>query len=136
MTYARLKPKATEVSLTLSAVLIYDGECPICQGGVRWVRRRALPGQFEFLPCQSPARRGRFPWMSEQTCLEALQLVLPDGRVLAGEVAIPEILRRLRGWHWLAHLFQLPGAGFLAPRLYQWVARNRYAISCVAARRR
>lgn len=117
------------------AVLIYDGACPICQRGMRWVQRRAVRGQFEFLPCQSPERRTRFPWMSEQACLEALQLVFADGRVLAGDAAIPEVLRRLRGWRWLAHLFRLPGAGVLAPRLYQWVARHRYALSCALARR-
>lgn len=117
------------------SVLIYDGVCPICQGGMRWVRRRALPGQFEFLPCQSPERRIRFPRISEQACLEALQLVLPDGRVLVGEAAIPEILRRLRGWRWLAHLFGLPGVRSCAPRLYAWVARNRYVISCALKRR-
>ena len=112
------------------AVLIYDGACPVCLGAMRWVQRRALPGEFEFLPCQSPERRARFPWMSEQACLEALQLILSDGRVLAGAAALPEILRRLRGWRWLARLFELPGMAFLAPRLYAWVARNRYAISC------
>ena len=118
-----------------SPVLIYDGECAFCQGGMRWVQRRALPGQLEFLPCQSPERRARFPWMAEEACLEALQLVLPDGRVLAGDAAIPEILRRLRGWRWLAVLFKLPGVGLFAPRVYAWVARNRYAISCALARR-
>ncbi len=117
------------------AVLIYDGACPVCQGGMRWVQRRALPGGFEFLPCQSPERRARFPRMSEQACLEALQLVLSDGRVLAGAGAIPEILRRLRGWRWLARFFELPGVAALAPRLYAWVARNRYAISCALVRR-
>lgn len=116
-------------------VLIYDGACPICQGGMRWVQRRALRGQFEYLPCQSPERRVRFPWMPEQTCLDSLQLVLPDGRILAGDAAIPEILRRLRGWRWLARVFRIPGAGFLAPRLYRWVARNRYTIPCALARR-
>jgi predicted DCC family thiol-disulfide oxidoreductase YuxK len=116
-------------------VLIYDGACPFCQGGMRWVQRRARSGQFEFLPCQSPERHARFPWMDEETCLKALQLVLPDGRVLAGDAAIPEVLRRLRGWRWLARLFQLPGVSYLAPRLYAWVARNRYAISCALARR-
>lgn len=112
-----------------AAVLIYDGECPICRSGMRWVEQRAAAGQFEFLPCQSPERRARFPWMSEETCLEALQLVLPDGRVLAGDAAISEILRRVRGWRWLALVFRLPGAALLAPRLYRWVARHRRAIS-------
>ncbi len=116
------------------AVLVYDGACAFCRGGVRWVQQRALPGQFEFLPCQSPERRARFPWMDERVCLEAVQLVLLDGRVLAGEAAVPEILRRLRGWRWLARLFNVPGVRFLAPRVYAWVARNRYAISCALAR--
>ncbi len=117
------------------AVLIYDGACPICQGAMRWVECRALSGQFEFLPCQSPERRARFPWMSEQACLETLQLVLPDGRVLGGDVAVPEILRRLQGWRWLARLVERPGIRVFAPRLYAWVARNRYALSCALARR-
>jgi len=117
------------------AVVIYDGECPICQGGVRWVERRALPGQFEFLPCQSPERRARFSWMAEATCLEALQLVLPDSRVLSGEAAIREILRRLRAWRWLARLFGLPGVRFFAPSLYRLVARHRYAISGAVGKR-
>ncbi|MFQ5830354.1 MAG: thiol-disulfide oxidoreductase DCC family protein [Candidatus Methylomirabilia bacterium] len=109
-----------------SPVLIYDGACPICRGGVRWVERRSRPGSFEYLPCQAPARRARFPWMSKATCLEAMQLVLPDGRGLAGEAAIPETLECLRGWRWLAALFRLPGMGRLTPRLYRWVARHRY----------
>jgi predicted DCC family thiol-disulfide oxidoreductase YuxK len=121
--------------MTAAAVLIYDGACPVCRHGMSWVERRARRGQFEFLPCQSPERRTRFPWISEESCLQALQLLLPDGRLLSGDAAIPEILSRLRGWRWAARVFGLPGAGVLAPRLYRWVARNRYAISCALARR-
>ena len=113
------------------AVLIYDGTCGLCRGGMSWISRRAVRGQFEFLPCQAPERRARYPWMDERACLEAMQVILPDGRVLAGDAAIPEILRRLRGWRWLAQAFRLPGMEWLAPRLYGWVARHRYQISCL-----
>jgi predicted DCC family thiol-disulfide oxidoreductase YuxK len=112
------------------AVVIYDGACGLCQGSVGWVSRRARPGAFEFLPCQAAERRARYPAIAEATCLEAIQLVLPDGRVLGGAAALPEILRRLRGWRWVAALFRLPGAGLLAPVVYRWIARNRYRISC------
>lgn len=111
------------------AVLIYDGACPICAGARAWIERRAVSGTFEFLACQSPERARRFPALSEATCLEAMQVVLPDGRILAGDQAIPEILARLRRWRWLAAAFRLPGAGRIAPRLYRWVARRRYALS-------
>jgi predicted DCC family thiol-disulfide oxidoreductase YuxK len=112
------------------AVVIYDGTCGLCQGSVGWVSRRARPDAFEFLPCQAPERHARYPAMPEATCMEAIQLVLPDGRVLGGADALPEILRRLRGWRWAAALFRLPGAGLVAPLAYRWIARNRYRISC------
>jgi len=118
------------------AVLIYDGACGLCQGGVSWIARRVVRGEFEFLPCQAADRHARYPWMEERACMEAMQLVLPDGRVLAGDAAIPEILRRLRGWRWLVAIFAIPGVGLLAPRVYAWVARHRYQISCMLGRRR
>jgi predicted DCC family thiol-disulfide oxidoreductase YuxK len=117
-------------------VLIYDGACGVCRGGVSWISRRAVRGYFEFLPCQAAERRARYPWMREETCLEAMQLILPDGRLLVGDAAIPEILRRLRRWRWVAGLFRLPGIEILAPRLYAWVARHRYQISCLIGRPR
>lgn len=113
------------------AILIFDGECGLCQGGKRWVEARALPGMFEFLPCQADERKRRFPTMPEATCLEAMQLVLPDGQILSGTAAIPEILGRLRGWRWAMLLFRMPGVALLAPRVYAWVARHRYTISCL-----
>ncbi|MBI2528270.1 MAG: DUF393 domain-containing protein [Candidatus Rokubacteria bacterium] len=115
-----------------AAVVIYDGACGLCRHSVDWLERRAVRGRFEFLPCQSPARRARFPRMEERACLEAMQLVLPDGRVLSGAAAIPEILCRLRGWRWFAPVFRLPGVGLLAPPLYRWVARHRHRLSRLA----
>jgi len=118
------------------AVLIYDATCGLCRGGVSWISRRAVSGRFEFLPCQAPERRARYPWMDERDCLEAMQLILPDGRLLVGDAAIPETLLRLRSWRLLARAFRLPGVDLLAPRLYASVARHRYQISCLLGRPR
>jgi len=80
------------------AVLVYDGECPMCRASALWVMRLALSGgALEILPCRSEPRRARFPQISDTACMEAMQLVLPDGRVLAGADAVPELLRRIRG---------------------------------------
>jgi predicted DCC family thiol-disulfide oxidoreductase YuxK len=72
--------------------------------------------------------------MPQEACMTAMQLVLPDGQALPGERAIPEILKRLRGWRILSTLFRVPGTGFIARRVYAWVARNRYTISCALRR--
>lgn len=113
------------------ATLIYDGECAMCRASAFWLMRRALSrGALEILPCRSEPRRARFPQVSEDACLAAMQLVLPDGRVLAGAEAVPELLRRIRGWGWVAGFFALPGVRPVARRLYAWVAANRMRISC------
>jgi predicted DCC family thiol-disulfide oxidoreductase YuxK len=111
-------------------VLIYDADCPVCRGSVEWVRHGASdPRTFEFLPCRSPETRERFPAIAESDCLRAAHLVLPDGTILAGEKAIPEILRRLPRWRLLAPLFSLPGAGILSRLLYRTFAAHRYRIA-------
>ncbi len=115
------------------AVLVYDGDCSMCRASALWLLRRALAGgarSLEVLPCRSPARRRRFPQISDEACLSAMQLVLPDGRVLAGADAVPDILRRIPRWRWLAGLFALPGARPLARRVYRWIADHRMGLSC------
>lgn len=117
------------------AVLIYDAECPMCRASALWLMRLALSrGQLEILPCRASVRAARFPQIGEATCLTAMQLVLPDGRILAGADAVPELLRRIRGLGWLAALFALPGMRPPARRVYAWIARNRMRISCALPR--
>ena len=62
--------------------------------------------------------------------MTAMQLVLPDGRVVGGADAVPELMRRIRGLGWLTAVFALPGVRPVARRLYAWIARNRMRISC------
>jgi predicted DCC family thiol-disulfide oxidoreductase YuxK len=117
------------------AVLVYDDECPMCRASALWLMRLARSGgRLEILPCRSPVRAARFPRITEDACLTAMQLVLPDGRLLAGADAVPELLRRIRGLGWLATVFALPGMRPLARRVYGWIARNRMRISCALRR--
>ncbi len=113
------------------AVLIYDGECPVCRGAADWIRAKAEPGAFEFLSCHSEELPRRFPGIERAACLQAMHLVLPGGAVLAGAKAVPEILVRLRGrrHRWAAALFRIPGAGVFSSAFYKWFAGHRHRIS-------
>jgi predicted DCC family thiol-disulfide oxidoreductase YuxK len=103
----------------------------MCRASALWLMRRALSsGELEILPCRSGVRRERFPQVAEKACMTAMQLVLPDGRVLSGADAVPELLRRIRGWGWVAGAFALPGVRPVGRRIYAWVAKNRMRISC------
>ena len=120
---------------TPAAVLIYDSECPVCRRAVDWVRANAPSVEaFEFIPCNSLAARERFPAVTESECMRAVQLVLRDGTVLAGEKAIPEIFRRLPRWRRFAVLLSLPGAGFLSRIFYRRFAARRHCISASTGR--
>jgi predicted DCC family thiol-disulfide oxidoreductase YuxK len=113
------------------AVLIYDGECAMCRASALWLMRRArIPDRLEILPCRSGPRRARYPQITDEACMSAMQLVLPDGRILSGADAVPELLRRVRGWRWVAALFGLPPVLPVTRRLYAWVARSRMKLSC------
>jgi predicted DCC family thiol-disulfide oxidoreductase YuxK len=61
--------------------------------------------------------------------MQAMQLVLPDGQVLAGEKALPEILKRLKGLSPAAALFSLPGSEVISRSFYRWFADHRYHIA-------
>src|SRR3989442_14927526 len=95
-----------------SAVLIYDGECSMCRASALWLMRRALAGGargLEILPCQSPARRARFPRIDDTVCPTALQLLLPDGRLPSGADAPPGILAPAPRWGRPVPPFARPG---------------------------
>jgi len=113
------------------AVLIYDEACPICNASAEWLREHQKKEAFDFLACQSQERRERYPQVIETACMEAMQLVLPDGAVLSGERALPEVIRRLRGLGPFALIFDFPGAYSVAGPLYRWFARRRYRIASV-----
>ncbi|MCP4269230.1 MAG: DUF393 domain-containing protein, partial [Candidatus Brocadiaceae bacterium] len=65
----------------------------------------------------------------EEACMEALHVVTPDGRILAGDRSLPEILHNLRYFRWLAIFFKIPVISLLPYFVYHWIASNRYIIS-------
>lgn len=114
----------------MAATLVYDAECPVCRAAADWVlRNAAAPDAFELLPCRSTEARSRFPAVAEADCLRAMHLVLADGTILAGEQALPEILRGTRRYRRAAALFRLPGAGIVSRFLYRAFADRRHRIA-------
>ena len=114
----------------MAVALVYDADCPVCRASADWVRRNAVvPDTFEYLPCRSAETRSRFPAIAEAACLQAMHLVLPDGTILVGERALPELLRRTRRYRRAAVLFRFPGAGILSRLLYRAFADRRHRIS-------
>ncbi len=113
------------------AVLIYDASCPVCSSTIKWISRNEVENSFEMVPCQAEGLSGLFPYVQRADCMKAMHLVLPDGTIIAGEKALPEIFRRLRRYRTVALLFKLPGAGVLCRIAYRWFAGRRYRIAAI-----
>lgn len=114
---------------TATAVLIYDGECSVCRTAVEWVRSRAQPGSLEYLSLHSGDVARRFPLLDPAACKRAAHLVMPEGSVLIGEQAAPEIFDRIPGCRWAARCLRLPGARILSGIAYRFLASRRHAIA-------
>ena len=111
--------------------LFYDGECGFCRDAVAVLSRWDREGRIELIPFQDAARVAQFG-LPLPALAAAMHLVLPDGRVVVGADAVPELGRLLPGKRWLTWLFAVPGVRPIARRAYAWIAARR---RCLVPRR-
>jgi predicted DCC family thiol-disulfide oxidoreductase YuxK len=108
-------------------VLLYDGDCRFCVRQAERLRRWA-GGRVRLQSFREPGVLARYPQVAAAACEEAMQLVLPDGRVRSGAAAAASLLG-LRPWlRPLARLYDVPGIHALADAAYRVVASNRFRL--------
>jgi len=114
-------------------ILLYDGECGLCQRTVRWILRHDPQGRLRFATQQQPlaaevfARHGLDALQTNSAVL-VQHFGEPTERVVLRSDAILRCLRELGGvWAWLAAIARLvPRA--LRDGVYNWLARNRHRL--------
>jgi predicted DCC family thiol-disulfide oxidoreductase YuxK len=82
----------------------------------------------EMVDFQQPGALERFPGLTHEACLQAMQLVTPDGRIFSGFEAGVQALATRPVLGRLVSLYYLPGLRRLLDRVYRIVAANRYRI--------
>jgi predicted DCC family thiol-disulfide oxidoreductase YuxK len=121
MTTARTTPPGHHV-------LIYDGLCRFCTAGARRFVGWMGPDAVELVDFQRPGALDRFPGLTHQECMQAMQLVSPDGRVFRGAEGVARALATRRILGRIAYLYYVPGLRQVLNWLYGRVAANRYRI--------
>ena len=104
-------------------LVVYDGSCGFCRKWVLRLKRWDRDDRIDVLPLQdeaAPAAAQR----SREELRRAAHVVLPDGRVYAGARAFREVCPYLPGGHLVGAVLHLPGALWVAERLYRWIART------------
>ena len=56
-------------------IVLFDGECGMCDRLVRWIIRRDRAAQFRFAPLQSPLGQTILTWFEHDPAIDSLVLV-------------------------------------------------------------
>jgi len=113
-----------------SALLLYDGECPLCQRSVAILKKLDWFKKIEYqnarLVDQLPQTD---PPLVPQRLLEEMHLVRCKGwPICHGFGAFRWLAWRMPLLWLIAPFLYLPGLPWLGNRVYLWVARNRFKL--------
>ena len=108
-------------------LMVFDGICVLCSGGVRFVLRRERAPDFAFTPVQSPLGQRVLAALDQPRDGSASMVVIDGGRYFLKSDAVVQTARALKApWGWSAVLHFLPKV--LRDAAYDRLARNRYNI--------
>ncbi|MFN0059815.1 MAG: thiol-disulfide oxidoreductase DCC family protein [Planctomycetota bacterium] len=123
----------SSTELRESPIVLFDGDCRLCNASVRWIIERDPHGVFRFASLQSQAARAAIAEVSPAGCEPSLTSTTPPdsvvlidaARIFTRSNAALRIAKRL-GFPW-----SMAAAARILPRgardlLYDLVARNRY----------
>ena len=109
-------------------MLIYDGDCGICNQSADWARAH-LPAGTKVVPWQSIDDLAALR-LTVGDVETAAYWVDDDGTLHRGEAAASAVLRRVGGaWAFAGAALDTPIVRPLARRVYYWVAANRHRLS-------
>jgi predicted DCC family thiol-disulfide oxidoreductase YuxK len=110
--------------------VVYDGQCAFCIRALRVSRALDCRGALRFHDSHDAAIVSRFPMLRNADLDEAMYVVAESGGVYRGFFGF-----RRMAWSspftWpLLPLLYAPGAGYVGPKVYGWIARHRGEFGC------
>ena len=106
-------------------LLVWDGDCNFCHFWVRQIRHRTGDA-VEYIPYQDARIADLFPEIQREQFETAVQLALPDGRLLSGAEAIFAALSAHGHLRWPYVLYRrVPGVAWVSELAYRFVASHR-----------
>lgn len=107
-------------------LILFDGDCVLCSRAARFVHERDTARRFRFVAIQSPYGRALAARFGIDPDAPETNLTVVDGRVHFKLDAALAVLGALPRWRWTSAFRAVPKP--LRDRLYDGIARNRYAM--------
>jgi predicted DCC family thiol-disulfide oxidoreductase YuxK len=128
MATTEMHPTRAISDTTGKGIVLFDGNCRLCQGSVRILKRLDWLKKLHSQDCRDTENLPRCDVsLDPKRLLEQMHLITPDRtRSYTGFAAFRWMAWRLPPTWIIAPLLYLPGARWLGNKIYLWVARNRY----------
>jgi predicted DCC family thiol-disulfide oxidoreductase YuxK len=121
-------PDERNMLLVRSVLVLYDGDCGICERSATWLTHLDARRRLEIRPLQSAAALVTDA-PAVDVMREAIHVRLADGTWRRGGDAVLAALEELPGWRVAARLVRRTPLNRLVEPVYDLVARNRWTIS-------
>jgi len=121
----------TESPAKPKAIVLYDGDCPLCRRSVAILRRLDWLHRLTYQDARDKEHlpASEMPLDPERLLQEMHVLTPKRRRAYAGFAAFRWLAARLPLLWLIVPLLYLPGVPWLGRRLYRWVARNRFKLA-------
>lgn len=113
--------------------IVYDGHCGFCMRSLKVVKALDILEKLRLHDSHDPAIFQSFPQLRQADLDDAMYAVANGEPPYAGFFAFRRVIWTSPLTWILLPIFYFPGATFLGPRVYAWVARNRSKFGCGTA---
>ena len=111
-------------------VVIYDGQCSFCTGGVNQLRKLDCCGdRLAFISLHDPRVAERYPDLTHEQLMQQMYVIDGQGRRHGGADAVRYLSRRLPMLWLAAPILHIPGTAGLWRWGYNQVAKRRYKLA-------
>jgi predicted DCC family thiol-disulfide oxidoreductase YuxK len=111
--------------------VLFDDGCALCRTQVRRLQRWDWRQRLEFVPLTDPRARQLAPGLDQEALLSQIHCVDFGGRIVGGARCLRLLGVRIPLLAPVALGLWIPGALWVADRLYRWLSRHRHAVSRV-----
>lgn len=108
-------------------IVLFDGECNLCSGWVKFLIQRDPQGQFSFCAVQSRTGKMLLQYCGLPTDSIETMVFIHCGKPFVRSAGCLEVLKCLPvPWRWLSVLLVIPTS--IRDWFYNLIARNRYRV--------
>jgi predicted DCC family thiol-disulfide oxidoreductase YuxK len=109
--------------------IIYDGHCQFCVGSIEQLKVMDLFARCEYIDYQTVVNlQALHPTLDQNLAASQMHLITPNGKIYGGFFGFRQMCWIMPMLYPLLVFMYLPLSDWRGPKIYQWIAQNRYLL--------